>query len=74
MTPAEIEQAIKGKGNRFMQGGVARYTSTLPGGQTFVDVANSDINSYSQGAGAAWASYENPTGIITNADRETATL
>jgi len=74
MTPAEIEAAIIEKGGRTVQGGAARYLGALPGGQLAVDTANSDIVSYSQGAGAAWAAYENPTGIITNADREGATL
>jgi len=74
MTPAEIEKAIQDKGARFVQGGTARYVGALPGGQLAIDTVNSDIVSYSQGAGAAWASYENPTGMITNADREAATL
>lgn len=73
-TPAQIEELVKKNGDRFVQGGIARYMGAMPGGQLAVDSANSDITSYSQGAGAAWASYENPTGIITNADRETATL
>lgn len=74
MTPEQIEALVKKNGSRFVQGGVARYVGAMPGGQLAVDSANSDITSYYQGAGAAWASYENPTGIITNADRETATL
>lgn len=74
MTPEEIETEVKTKGNRLVQGGVARYMGALPGGQLAVDASNADITSYAQGAGAAWAAYENPTGIITNSDRETATL
>lgn len=74
MTPEQIEKAVTEKGGRFLQGGTARYAASLPGGQLAVDAANSDTASYAQGAGAAWAAYENPTGIITNSDRETATL
>ena len=74
MTADEIAQAITEKGGRFVQGGVARVMSNLPmGGETAVQINNSDILSFAQGAGAAWAGYENPTGIITNADRESAT-
>lgn len=72
-TAEEIAEAIKKKGGRFMQGGVARTLSTLPLGKTGVEAANADIVSYSQGAGSAWATYENPTGMITNTDRESAT-
>lgn len=74
MTADEIAQAITNKGGRFVQGGVARVMSNLPmGGETAVQINNSDILGFAQGAGAAWAGYENPTGIITNADRESAT-
>lgn len=74
MTTDEIAQAITSRGGRFVQGGRARILSNLPfGGETAVQVNNSDILSFAQGAGAAWAGYENPTGIITNADRESAT-
>lgn len=74
MTADEIAQAITSRGGRFVQGGRARILSNLPfGGETAVQVNNSDILSFAQGAGAAWAGYENPTGIITNADRESAT-
>lgn len=69
----EIAQLVQDNGGRFLQGGVARFARNLPGGQTIAEVSNSDILSYSQGAGASWAAYENPTGIITNSDRETAT-
>lgn len=73
MSAQDIAEAVQSKGGRFVQGGVARVMGNFPGGQTTAQVQNSDILSYSQGAGAAWAAYENPTGIITNADRETAT-
>lgn len=73
MSAQDIAKAVQSKGGRFVQGGVARVMGNFPGGQTTAQVQNSDILSYSQGAGAAWAAYENPTGIITNADRETAT-
>lgn len=73
MSAQEIAKAVQEKGGRFLQGGVARVMGNFPGGQTAAQVQNSDILSYSQGAGAAWAGYENPTGIITNADRESAT-
>ncbi|GAB2493132.1 hypothetical protein GCM10027084_02260 [Pseudoxanthomonas sangjuensis] len=74
MSSEQIASAVKENSGRFMQGGVARAVNELPWGSTLVQGSNADIASYSQGAGAAWAAYENPTGIITNADRETATL
>lgn len=73
MTSEEIATAIRDNGGRFVQGGVARTLSELPFGGSMVAGANADIVSYAQGAGAAWAAYENPTGMITNTDRETAT-
>lgn len=83
MTSQEIADEIASSGSRFAQGGTARFLENNPTpiiggwlsrlGETSNRVANADILSYSQGAGAAWAAFENPTGIITNADRETAT-
>lgn len=73
LTAAQIAEEIRKNGGRTVQGGTARLLSRLPGGTTLGELNNVDILSYSQGAGAAWAAYENPTGIITNADRETAT-
>lgn len=73
LSAAQIADEIRKNGGRTVQGGTARLLSRLPGGTTLGELNNVDILSYSQGAGAAWAAYENPTGIITNADRETAT-
>ena len=73
MSAQAIAKAVQENGGRLVQGGIARVMGNLPGGQTAAQVQNSDILSYSQGAGAAWAAYENPTGIITNADRDSAT-
>lgn len=73
MTADEIGKLVEDEGGRYIQGGTARTLSRLPGGQLLGEVNNADILSYSQGAGAAWAAYENPTGMITNADRETST-
>ena len=73
MDAGKIGELVEKNGGRFVQGGTARTLGRLPGGQLLGDVTNSDILSYSQGAGAAWAAYENPTGMITNADRETST-
>lgn len=73
MDAAKIGELVEQNGGRFVQGGTARTLGKLPGGQLLGDVSNADILSYSQGAGAAWAAYENPTGMITNADRETST-
>jgi len=72
-TAEQIAQHVEQNGKRTIQGGAARILSRLPGGQVLGDVNNADILSYSQGAGAAWAAFENPTGMITNADRETST-
>lgn len=69
----DIAKLMVEKGERPIQGGVARVAGNILGGKTLGEVSNSDILSYSQGAGAAWAAYENPTGMITNADRETST-
>ncbi|WP_445394278.1 hypothetical protein [Stenotrophomonas maltophilia] len=73
MSAAQIGDLVEKNGGRFVQGGAARTLGRLPGGQLLGEVSNADILSYSQGAGAAWAAYENPTGMITNADRETST-
>ena len=73
MDAGQIGELIEQRGGRFVQGGAARTLGKLPGGQLLGEVSNADILSYSQGAGAAWAAYENPTGMITNADRETST-
>lgn len=70
----QIAALMEQKGARGFQGGIARFVRNLPGGQTLGDVLNSDILSYSQGAGAGLAAYENPSGPISNADRETSTL
>lgn len=70
----EIAALMERKGGRGFQGGIARFARNLPGGQTLGDVLNSDVLSYSQGAGAGLAAYENPSGPISNADRETSTL
>ncbi|HGP0655606.1 TPA: hypothetical protein ACKP0Q_000793 [Stenotrophomonas maltophilia] len=70
----QIAALMEQKGSRGFQGGIARFLRNLPGGQTLGDVLNSDILSYSQGAGAGLAAYENPSGPISNADRETSTL
>lgn len=70
----EIASLMESKGGRGFQGGIARFLRNVPGGQTLGDVLNSDILSYSQGAGAGLAAYENPSGPISNADRETSTL
>lgn len=73
MSAEQIAQAIQSDGGRKIQGGTARLLSRLPGGTTLGELNNVDILSYSQGAGASWAAFENPTGVISNADRETAT-
>ncbi len=83
MTADQIAEEIATKGGRFTQGATARALENSPVplvggylsrvGKLANESANSDILSYSQGAGAAWAAYENPTGMITNADRDTAT-
>jgi hypothetical protein len=73
LTSQEIADEVVRRGGRTLQGATARGLSRLPGGGLATEIANADILSYSQGAGSAWASYENPTGMITNTDRESAT-
>jgi len=77
MTADQIADAVaKGARGRTVQGGMARFLgAAAPGnfGKEFVAGKNADTTSFAQGAGAAWAMFENPTGIVTNSDRESAT-
>lgn len=77
MTADQIAAAVaKGAEGRTVQGGVARVLgAAAPGnfGREFVAGQNADTTSFAQGAGAAWAMFENPTGMVTNSDRESAT-
>lgn len=74
MTPAQIEDAIKRKGGRVLQGGTARMLANLPLVGDFargvVESANADLIGPSTSGGAGVAMTQNPTGPITGPDVE----
>ena len=73
-SPAEIEQLIKEKGGRVLQGGRARMLTNLPLVGDFargvVESANADLIGPSTSGGAGVAMTQNPTGPITGPDVE----
>jgi len=73
-SPAEIEQLIKEKGGRVLQGGRARMLTNLPLVGDFargvVESANADLIGPSGSGGAGVAMTQNPTGPITGPDVE----
>lgn len=72
MSPAEIEQEIKKRGGRVLQGGTARMVSGLPVvgdfAKSVVESMNSDLLAPATTGGSGIAMYQNPTGPITGAD------
>lgn len=74
MTPVQIEDAIKRKGGRVLQGGRARMLTNLPLVGDFargvVESANADLIGPSTSGGAGVAMTQNPTGPITGPDVE----
>lgn len=72
MSPAEIEQEIKKRGGRVLQGGTARMVSGLPVvgdfAKSIVESMNSDLIAPATTGGSGIAMYQNPTGPITGAD------
>lgn len=72
MTPVQIEDAIKRKGGRVLQGGTARMLTNLPLVGDFargvVESANADLIGPSTSGGAGVAMTQNPTGPITGPD------
>lgn len=80
----QIAKLVADHGGRTAQGALARFTENVPlpfvgdflskVGRTGNQAANADIVGYSNGAGAAFAGFENPSGPITDADRTSATL
>lgn len=74
MTPVQIEDAIKRKGGRVLQGGTARMLTNLPLVGDFargvVESANADLIGPSTSGGAGVAMTQNPTGPITGPDVE----
>jgi hypothetical protein len=69
MTPAQIEAAMKERGGRFTQGGVARTIRGIPFiGEGVLATANPDLAAASTAGGAGLAMIQNPTGPITKPD------
>jgi len=72
LSPAEIEQKIKERGGRVLQGGLARTAGSLPivgdFARSIVDAANADLIAPATTGGSGIAMYQNPTGPITGAD------
>ena len=77
-SPAEIEQLIKQRGGRVLQGGTARTLAGLPVvgdfARTLIESANADLIGPSTTGGAGIAMVQNPTGPITGADVTTGTM
>lgn len=77
-SPAEIEQLIKQRGGRVLQGGTARTLAGLPVvgdfARTLIESANADLIGPSTTGGAGIAMLQNPTGPITGADVTTGTM
>lgn len=73
-SPVEIENLIKEKGGRVLQGGRARMMTNLPLVGDFargiVESANADLIGPSTSGGAGVAMTQNPTGPITGPDVE----
>lgn len=71
-SPAEIENLMKTRGGRFLQGGTARTLAGLPVvgdfARTIIDAANADLIGPSTQGGAGIAMVQNPTGPITGPD------
>jgi hypothetical protein len=71
-TPVEIEELIKQKGGRVLQGSTARMLTNLPVVGDFargiVESANADLIGPSTAGGAGIAMTQNPTGPITGPD------
>jgi hypothetical protein len=69
MTPAEIEAAMKERGGRVTQGGVARTIRGIPFiGEGVLATINPDLAAASTAGGAGLAMIQNPTGPITKPD------
>jgi hypothetical protein len=72
MSPAEIEDLMRRKGGRVLQGAPARMLSGLPlvgdFGRTMIESANADLMAPANQGGAGIAMQQNPTGAITGAD------
>jgi len=77
-SPAEIEQLIKQRGGRVLQGGTARTMAGLPVigdfARTIIEAQNADLIGPSTTGGAGIAMLQNPTGPITGADVTTGTM
>lgn len=71
-SPAEIENLMKTRGGRFLQGGTARTLAGFPVvgdfAKTIIDAANADLIGPSTQGGAGIAMVQNPTGPITGPD------
>lgn len=71
-SPAEIENLMKTRGGRLLQGGTARTLAGLPVvgdfARTLIDAANADLIGPSTQGGAGIAMVQNPTGPITGPD------
>jgi hypothetical protein len=72
MSPAEIEDLMRRKGGRVLQGAPARMLSGLPlvgdFGKAVIESANADLMAPANQGGAGIAMQQNPTGAITAAD------
>jgi hypothetical protein len=72
MSPAEIEDLMRRKGGRVLQGAPARMLSGLPlvgdFGRAVIESANADLMAPANQGGAGIAMQQNPTGAITAAD------
>ena len=77
-SPAEIEQLIKERGGRVLQGGTARMLSGLPVigdfARTFVEAQNADLIGPSTTGGAGIAMLQNPAGPISSSDVTTGIM
>jgi hypothetical protein len=72
MSPVEIEDLMRRKGGRVLQGAPARMLSGLPlvgdFGKAVIESANADLMAPANQGGAGIAMQQNPTGAITAAD------
>ncbi len=77
-SPAEIEQLIKERGGRVLQGGTARMLAGLPVigdfARTFVEAQNADLIGPSTTGGAGIAMLQNPAGPISSSDVTTGIM
>jgi hypothetical protein len=72
MSPVQIEDLMRRKGGRVLQGAPARMLSGLPiigdFGKAVIESANADLMAPANQGGAGIAMQQNPTGAITAAD------